>query len=136
MTTTARCTYGGGLLRRGCGQAAVTDCAYCARPFCEQHGERGSHYMDVCSRTRCQRKREDLDAHTRWQGRVEPSNRVSVCADERCGARMRHECSRCRLLFCAEHVRAMRGRDSSRQRPAAVKALVCAHCAQRRKIWK
>ncbi len=135
VTTSARCTYGGGLLRRGCGQAAVTDCVYCARPFCEEHGQRGAQYMDVCSRTRCQRKREDLDAHTEWRARMELSNRVSVCADERCDSRMRHECSRCRLLFCADHVREMRGRDSSRQRPAGIKALVCAHCGERRKIW-
>lgn len=136
MTTTARCTYGGGFLRRGCGREAVTDCVYCGRPFCGEHGERGDQYMDVCARKHCRRKREDLDAHTVWRARVETANRVSVCADETCEARMRHACSRCTLLFCAEHVREMRVRDTTRQPAVEVKGLVCAHCADRRKIWR
>ena len=135
MTTSRRCTFGGGFLRRGCGQAAVTDCVYCARPFCEEHGERLPQYMDVCARKNCQRKREDLDAHTEWRERVESSNRMSVCAEETCDARMRHGCSRCTLLFCADHVREMRVRDPMQQGPSNIKSLVCTHCAERRKIW-
>ena len=136
MTTSQQCTYGGGFLRRGCGRAAVTDCVYCARPFCDEHGERLPQYMDVCARKGCQRKRDDLDAHTAWKERAEPANRVSVCADEDCDTRMRHQCSRCRLLFCADHVREMRVRDTTRNPPADVKAAVCTHCARRRKIWR
>ena len=136
VTAHQQCTYGGGFLRRGCGRAAVTDCVYCARPFCDEHGERLADYMDVCARKRCQRKRQDLDAHNEWKARVEPANRVSVCADESCDTRMRHQCSRCRLMFCADHVREMRVRDTTRNPPADVKAAVCAHCAQRRKIWR
>jgi hypothetical protein len=135
VTTTEKCTFGGGFMRRGCGRPAVTDCVYCARPFCQEHGERGDRYMDVCSRKRCQDKRRDLDAHAAWKARVEQSNRVSVCADEKCEARLRHQCSRCKLLFCAGHVREMRVRDTSRQPPIDVHGLVCSHCAQRRKIW-
>lgn len=135
MTTRQRCTYGGGFLRRGCGRAAVTDCVYCARPFCLEHGERAAQFMDVCARKNCQRKKVDLDEHTEWKARVELANRVSVCADETCEERMRHECSRCRLFFCAEHVREMRVRDTSRHPPVEVKGLVCPHCAERRKIW-
>lgn len=135
MTTTRRCTYGGGLLRRGCGRPALIDCVYCGRPFCEEHGERGADFMDVCVRKRCQTKREDLEAHNKWKTRAEPSNRVSVCADERCDARMRHQCSRCKLVFCATHLRQRRVRDTSRQPSVDVQGMVCAHCAGRRKIW-
>lgn len=135
VATTEKCTFGGGFLRSGCGAPAVTDCVYCARPFCQQHGERGEQFMDVCARKRCRDKRRDLEAHNEWKARVEQSNQVSVCADETCQARMRHLCSRCKLLFCHEHVREMRVRDTSRQPPIEVHALVCAHCAERRKIW-
>ena len=38
-------------------------------------------------------------------------------------------------MFCAEHVREMRVRDTSRHPPIEVKGLVCMHCRERRKIW-
>ena len=136
VTTTDKCTFGGGFLRSGCGRRAVTDCVYCTRPFCQEHGERGEQYMDVCARKRCQDKRRDLEAHDEWKARVEHANRVSVCASEDCNARLRHQCSRCGLLFCEEHVSVMRVRDTSRPPATEVQALVCAHCAERRKVWR
>jgi len=129
------CAFGGGLLRPGCGREAVTDCVYCARPFCHEHGERGEHYMDVCAGKRCREKLRDARAHEEWRARVAASNRVSVCADEGCGSRLGHECSRCRMLFCAIHVREQRVKDTRRQPAIEVVALVCAHCSERRKIW-
>ena len=135
MLTDQTCAYGNGFLRRGCGRQAVTDCVYCARPFCEGHGKRADDYMDVCARKRCREKLQDMRAHKEWRERVEVSNRISVCANEECGARLRHECSRCRLLFCEEHVKEQRVKDNSQQPAPEVLALICAHCSGRRKIW-
>lgn len=50
---------------------------------------------------------------TQWRARVATSNRRNECAIERCAERMRHQCSRCRLLFCGEHVRPPDIRDRS-----------------------
>ena len=129
------CGFGSGLLRRGCGRAAVSDCVYCGRPFCAEHGERAENYTDVCAGKRCREKLQDLRAHAQWRERASASNRVSVCAIEECAERQRHQCSRCRLLFCRDHVSNREVRDHSVQPAATVLALVCAHCLERRKIW-
>ncbi|MDA1062416.1 MAG: hypothetical protein O2895_05875 [Chloroflexi bacterium] len=136
MTTIENCTFGGGFLRSGCGREAVTDCVYCGRPFCAEHGERAAQYMDVCARKGCHNKLRDLEAHDAWKARVADANRVSVCAQEDCSARLHHQCSRCHLLFCGEHVREMRVRDTTRMPAMEVRGLVCEHCAQRRKLWR
>ena len=129
------CAFGGSFLRRGCGREAVTDCVYCARPFCEAHGERADHYMDVCAGKRCQQKLRDVSAHEEWKARVESSNLVSVCAEESCESRVAHQCSRCHVLFCELHVKERRVKDTQRQPAIEVVAAVCAHCYERRKIW-
>ena len=129
------CGFGSGFLRRGCARDAITDCVYCGRPFCEQHGERAEDYMDVCAGKRCSEKLRDLRAHTEWRSRVSAANRVSVCAVEDCAERMRHQCSRCRMLFCREHIREREIADHSVQPPAKVLAVVCTHCEERRKLW-
>ena len=133
--TAAACGYGSGFLRRGCGRPADGECVYCARPFCGGHGERGEDYMEVCARARCRGKLRDLRAHEQWRVRGAGANRSAVCAIEGCAERMRHQCSRCRLLCCAEHLRARTVRDRSRQPAAEVPALVCAHCAERLGLW-
>ena len=135
MRTDQTCGFGARFMRRGCGRQAVSDCVYCARAFCAEHGERGEHYMDVCSRKRCREKLRDLRAHEEWRARVEGSNRISVCAFESCDSRLRHQCSRCQMLFCAEHVKEQRIRDNSQQPSIEVLALICRHCAERRKTW-
>ena len=130
------CSYGGGFLRRGCGREAVTDCVYCDRPFCADHGERGDHYMDVCARKRCQDKLRDVEEHNAWKLRAEPANKVNVCANEECDARLRHVCSRCRLYFCEAHVRERRVTDNSQNPPVESYALMCKHCEARQKLWR
>lgn len=153
------CAYGAGLLRSGCGRPAVTDCVYCARPFCELHGERGEDYADVCRRPRCRRKAADLEAHREWRGQRAHANRARRCAGDDCPAPARYECARCRLLFCENHLRAQGERGPGLlDRMAAGRWLagalvrsdrdprevlpqsratgpVCAHCAGRRRVW-
>lgn len=129
------CVFGSGFLRRGCRRDAITDCVYCGRPFCEEHGERAEDYMDVCAGKRCSEKLLDVREHRAWRLRVAQANRVSVCALDDCAERMRHECSRCRLLFCAGHVNEREISDHSMQPSAKMIAVVCIHCHDRRKLW-
>ena len=152
------CGVRSGLFRFNCRQDAVTDCVYCTRPFCEQHGERGDDYMDVCARGSCRTKLVDLREHTEWRARVAESNKRNECAIEDCAEAMGNQCGRCRLLFCQKHVRPPDIRDRSigstvdrifrgralltaGQMPggrpelllpsAGGPSLICAHCAKR-----
>lgn len=129
------CAHGGGLFRSRCGARAIGACVYCGRAFCGAHGERGPEFADVCGRKRCQTKQLDVDAHQEWRRGAARANRTSVCADERCASRMRHECSRCRLMFCDDHVQERHITDRTQDPPARVIAVICDHCAGRRKLW-
>jgi hypothetical protein len=130
------CTYPLGFLRRDCGREAVSACVYCGEPFCADHGVRGADYQDVCKRRACAAKLEDLELHLVWRVQVSHANRVSICAVLECSERMRHACSQCRLLFCEIHVREHDVKDTRVLPARKVRALVCAHCLERRKIWE
>jgi hypothetical protein len=129
------CDFGGGLFRGTCGQPATAQCVYCGHPFCDRHGEHGPDYTDACHRKRCAAKLRDVIAHQEWKERVRHANSVSVCAHEDCGNRMNHQCSRCRLQFCAEHVSQVTLVYNEVQPPRKDLALACMHCKDRRKIW-
>ena len=129
------CEFGGGLFRTACGREAVSECVYCGRPFCEWHGERGPDFADVCSRRACRAKQRDLAEHLAWRERSRAANATAVCAQEQCQERMRHECSQCRLQFCAEHVSEASVVSRRTEPPRRVLAVVCSHCLQRRKLW-
>ena len=124
------------MLRRSCDRDAITACVYCGEPFCALHGERGPDYADVCNRRECVAKQRDVEAHGDWRRRVQVFNRVSSCAAEPCNERMRHECSRCHIMFCEEHVKEVDVVDHSARSPQRSRALVCEHCAERAPIWK
>lgn len=129
------CSVALGLLRRRCERAATANCVYCGRPFCVGHGDRGPDYTDTCSRKVCRAKRRDVQEHLKWKQRVRESNRMSVCAIEDCENRMRHQCSRCRLTFCEEHVKVFRVVVHSDTANPSTRALLCEHCRNRRKLW-
>jgi len=129
------CAFGG-LLRRSCGAPALSACVYCGRPFCQSHGARGEDYTDVCLGKKCRAKLSDLDAHRAWKRAAAVANLTSLCAREVCEERMRHQCSRCLLLFCAAHVEERYIMDIRVQPAKRVAAVVCRHCAGRRKVWE
>jgi hypothetical protein len=130
------CAHSEGLFRGSCGRAAVGECVYCGKPFCERHGEEGADYTFVCDRKTCRAKFEDVQAHQQWKRRVYESNRISICAHEGCEERMRHICSRCRLLFCTEHVSEHAiVTQSALGPPRKEMAVICVHCRERRKLW-
>lgn len=129
------CETAMGLLRRACGRPAITSCVYCGKPFCDRHGERGPDYMDVCSRSECQGKLRDIQEHQSWRREGAGSNSVSVCAEPECGLRLQHQCYQCRLGFCDAHLKEQDFTDKNRTPPRRVRALICAHCLARSKVW-
>ena len=131
------CSLTIGLLRRPCEHPAIATCVYCGRGFCAQHGERGRDYTDTCSRKACRTKFLDVMAHQEWKQANYKSNKVSVCAREECSQRMRHQCSRCRLMFCDEHVEDFRVERNPRTATVRLtRALICEHCRSRRRLWE
>jgi hypothetical protein len=135
MRITSSCEHGGSLLRRTCGRAAVAECVYCGKPFCETHGELGPDFTNVCDRKTCVAKLHDVEAHLEWKQRVYNANRISICAHDGCEDRMHHVCSRCRLLFCESHVRELTVVIRSERPPRRELTVICFHCRDRRKLW-
>ncbi len=135
MRVEESCDFGGRLFRGSCGRPAVARCVYCGHPFCEAHGERGPDYTDACARKRCAAKLRDVVAHQEWRDRVRGANEISVCAHEGCEERMHHQCSRCRLFFCPEHVSQVTLVYHDVQPPRKDLAVACVHCKARRKLW-
>lgn len=135
MRIEGRCDFGGSLLRSGCGRPPITECVYCGHPFCEAHGERGPDFTDACHRKRCRAKLRDVIAHQEWRNHVRHANAVSMCAQEDCAERMHHQCSRCRLFFCGEHVSQVTIVYHDVQPARKDLALACGHCKERRKLW-
>ena len=155
------CGVRSGLFRFNCLDAAIADCVYCDRPFCEQHGERGEDYEDVCARTGGRELLRDIRTVVAWRARGGEANKRNQCPVDGCEEGMDHQCVRCRLLFCRRHVRgrphprgsAMRVFDvvtlykahhdmASIRFPNLVRSprtnapgLVCGHCYHRLKVW-
>jgi len=73
--------------------------------------------------------------HQEWRARVATANRSSVCAHDPCEERMAHRCQRCRLMFCATHLKPRMIIDRQYDPPRRVTALLCMHCTSRRELW-
>ena len=130
-----RCTFSRGFLRGGCGHDASGQCVYCGEAFCDDHGVHGEDYLEVCNRPRCRAKLDDVLSHQDWIRRACPANDLRICAIETCKASMQHQCTRCRLMFCNPHLTAMEITDRRYEPPRQVAAVLCGHCAARRKLW-
>ena len=129
------CAHSGGLFRGSCGAAAIAECVYCGKPFCDRHGELGADYTNVCARKACVTKVRDVEAHLDWKRRVEIANNVSICAHEECQERMRHLCSRCQLMFCMTHVSEHTVTNRQVQPHRREIVIMCVHCRSRRRVW-
>jgi len=125
-----------GLFQGSCRQPAVARCVFCNLPFCADHGERGADHTDTCSRRVCRRKTRDLAEHQTWRERVRTLNQVSVCGYEDCTERMRHQCSRCRLMFCDRHVRAVSANPDAAGGLREIQIGICQHCEKRHRLWR
>ena len=135
MPLTETCAHPNGFLRGSCDAAAIAECVYCGKAFCDRHGELGADFTNVCDRKVCVAKARDVEAHIAWKQRVASANSVSICAAEECTERMRHLCSRCHLMFCVEHVgeHTVVNRTVVPTRREIV--IMCTHCRDRRRLW-
>ncbi|MEX2446445.1 MAG: hypothetical protein WD734_03820 [Dehalococcoidia bacterium] len=129
------CTLGGGFLRRACGKEPVGQCVYCGAPFCNEHGEHGEDYHEICARPVCQAKYQDVRDHREWIEAHRYRNATSLCGEDGCEERMQHSCQRCRLRFCELHLQM---RPVIERRPSGtekVMLMLCVHCGERRRLW-
>ncbi|GMU41550.1 MAG: hypothetical protein AMXMBFR23_24160 [Chloroflexota bacterium] len=130
------CTLKSGrLVRRACGAPASGWCVYCGEPFCDAHGEHGADYLQVCSRTECATKQRDVDAHREWVRTNYVRSRAGICVADDCREPNEHECQRCRLRFCPDHLRVGTVTEHSTGGPQRVTMMLCPHCLARRKLW-
>jgi hypothetical protein len=130
-----RCAFSHGFLRSGCGRDASGQCVYCGETFCDEHGIHGEDYLEVCDRWKCRAKLDDVRLHQDWVSRMRSANDVQICAGEWCRVPMQHQCMRCRLMFCTEHLRAMEIKERRYDPPRQMAAVLCEHCVARRKLW-
>ena len=135
MLIEGSCTTGGRFFRRACGAAPIGQCVYCGAPFCAEHGELGVDYHEVCSRTSCRARYEDMLAHRVWLEAHSLRNATAMCAEDDCMDRAQHLCERCRLRFCDEHLSEGNVVDRQHDAPRKLRVMMCAHCASRRRIW-
>ena len=130
----ALCRVGGRFSR--CPNPSEHVCQYCGRDFCALHTHFAEDLEAVCSRKPCRDKKADMDLHLIYRAQVVRRNRAGLCGNESCGPHPTFECSLCRGLFCDLHVsNRMYPFHDGRvviDRPASV----CAHCWQRRQIWR
>jgi hypothetical protein len=130
-----RCTFSRGFLRGSCGHDSDGQCVYCGAIFCDDHGVHGEDYLEVCNRPKCRAKLDDVQSHQDWIRRVRAANDLKICAIETCKIPMQHQCTRCQLIFCTQHLTAMRITERRYAPPRQVAVVLCDHCAARRKLW-
>ncbi len=128
------CQLGGRFSR--CPNRAQHTCQYCGRAFCAAHTDFVGGHEAVCSRKQCSAKRKDLEDHLAYKTRVLQRNHAGLCGVEECGPHPGFECSLCLGLFCGLHLSErlypFREGRVSIDRPVSI----CAHCWERRKVWR
>jgi hypothetical protein len=123
-----------GLVRQ-CRRPAAGVCQYCGRAFCADHGLLLDDGQEICSRSRCQNKRVDLERHLLYKAMARRRNAAGQCGVPGCQSRPGGQCSRCRNFFCGRH---LASRDMSvREGRVWVRlpASMCDHCWRRRPLW-
>jgi hypothetical protein len=117
---------------RTCGRPGIAVCQYCGRSFCNDHGARLEDGQEICNETTCGKKKDDLIRHFAFKETVAGRNAKELCGDDACAAAPKTQCSKCKGLFCLEHLteRTLEAHDGSVSRAA-----VCSHCHKRRKLW-
>lgn len=120
---------------RACGQPGIAICQYCGRSFCKEHGGRLADGQEICSRSTCQRKWEDLERHFVYREAVAVRNRERLCGHEDCGKRPSGQCSKCQGLFCLRHLEERQIAEGRGAVRARLRSSLCGHCLKRRDLW-
>lgn len=117
---------------RACGRPGIAVCQYCERSFYSEHGDRLEADQEICHTKDCVRKKEDVIQHFAYQAVVGERNATQRCGQERYDIQPEGECSKCRGLFCASHVKEQ---DVVMRVGTTTRGSICAHCNKRRKLW-
>ncbi len=117
---------------RACGRKGIALCQYCGRSFCDEHGDQLDDGQEICHQATCRKKKEDLTRHFEFKEAVSILNAEERCGRESCSQGPQSQCSKCRGLFCLDHLteRNVEMRDGT-----VTRASVCDHCHKRRKLW-
>jgi hypothetical protein len=127
------CAHGGRL--RACSRRLVGQCQYCARGFCDRHGEQFGDREEVCRRPLCQAKRRDLVAHLAFRAAAVKRNGESCCGQPQCEEKPAQDCQRCRADYCAGHLQEHMTTAASNGARGAEVLRLCTHCVERIAIW-
>ena len=128
-----RCDLGGRF--RSCRRPLLGQCQYCARGFCDQHGDRFGDRQEVCRRSSCQAKREDLERYDQFKVRTTARNDNNLCGIESCEESPPMRCERCGGHFCGDHLRQQLVEIvSGLERTPEIQRL-CTYCVDRLSVW-
>lgn len=119
---------------RVCGARANGLCQYCGRAFCPEHGWRLDDGQEICSRSVCRRKKEDLEQHFAYKEAVGKRNQRQLCGSD-CEERPAGECSKCGGLYCYRHLEERELEQRRGSTVVRVRGSLCRHCNKRRRLW-
>lgn len=125
----------GGRFRR-CRRSLSGQCQYCARGFCDHHGDHFGEHEAVCQRRACQAKKLDLEQYLQFKEDSAARNDTNRCGIAVCEAEPHSNCERCESHFCLEHLRqhlveVMKGVERV---PEILR--LCEHCMERIPLWE
>lgn len=129
-----RCEFGGRLRR--CRTPLSGQCQYCARGFCDDHGERFNEIEEVCPREPCQAKKADLIAHKEFRRVAVSRNDRNVCGEPECETAPATDCQRCFAHYCVAHLSQRMMTVWRGAEPSAEIIRICSHCSSRIPLWE
>lgn len=129
----SRCEHGGRILR--CRRPLVGQCQYCARGFCDKHGQVFEDGQEICIHKRCESLRVDVELHLVFKIEARVRNSANTCGEQGCREPYTTFCDRCGCRYCAEHMRQViltipRGGELTTEAQ-----LICDHCRARLPLW-
>lgn len=87
-----------------CRNTPVAVCVYCGRPFCRDHGRFLPNEATVCTHPACVRRLTEIEEFKVYKAAAQDRNLTGACGHASCSAPVWGQCSRCRNLFCEDHL--------------------------------
>ncbi len=129
-----KCEQGGRF--RSCRKALAGQCQYCARGFCDNHGQRFGQHDEVCQRQACQAKKLDLENYLRFKLDSTARNDTNRCGIAICDTEPHTNCERCESHFCLEHLRQHLVEVIHGVERAPEILRLCEYCVERIPLWE